>query len=76
MLMLGMMRTAIEYGEVSINSMAEESSEVGERLLKWIDAYSKAPGNTRSCWVGAKKKLVCMSWSDVDDSGDEEEMED
>jgi hypothetical protein len=50
----------------------------GENLLKWIDAYSSCPGNARSCWLGRKKKLVCMSWreadtSDEDEEGDEDE---
>lgn len=76
MLIVGMIRTAIENGEVLINSMDVEFSQVGERLLEWIDAYSKAPGNERSCWVGAKKRLVCMAWRDTDLSGEEDEMED
>jgi hypothetical protein len=74
-----MMRTAIEHGEVSIISIDAKgslSSEVGKRLLKWIDAYSKASGDARSCWVGAKKKLACITWMDADDSGDEDEIED
>ena len=71
-----MMRTAIENGEVSIDVMDVESFPVGERLLKWIEAYSNASGDVRSSWLGAKKKLVCMTWTDADDSGDEDEMED
>jgi hypothetical protein len=43
----------------------------GENLLKWIDAYSNANGNQRSCWLGRRKKLVCMSW-EQDDMSDEE----
>lgn len=75
MLIVGMIRTAIENGEVSINAMDSEVFRVGERLLEWIDAYSKAPGDKRSCWVGLKKKLAYGPWRDVD-SDDEEEMED
>jgi len=71
-----MMRTAVENGEVPVNFMDVGSFPVGERLLKWIDAYSKASGDARSCWLGATKKLVCMTWRDADDSGDEEEIED
>ena len=50
-------------------------SMVGDRLLKWIDAYSKAPGFTRSCWVGADKELVCMTLRDDDEEEEEEEEE-
>jgi len=46
---------------------------IGGKLLEWIDAYALAPGNQRSCWVGAKKKLTCMTWRDVDTSDEDEE---
>lgn len=75
-LILEMMEIAIENGEVTLESLGTEKFEVGERLLSWIDAYAKAPGNLRSCWVGEKKRLVCMSWRDADSSDDEREDED
>jgi hypothetical protein len=71
-----MMETAIENGEIIPESLDMKKLEVGERLLNWIDAYSKAPGNSRSCWVGGKKRLVCMSWGDADSSDNEREEED
>lgn len=48
----------------------------GENLLKWIDAYASSPGNARSCWLGKKKKLVCMSWREADTSDEEGEEDD
>jgi hypothetical protein len=55
----------------------------GTHLLEWIDAYSNVNGSDRSCWLGKRKKLVCMSWvegdssdegdDDDDDEGEEEE---
>ena len=50
-----------------------ESFEVGERLLKWIEAYGQSPGNLRACWIGEKKKMkTTYAWRD-DDSDDEDD---
>ena len=46
-------------------------SPEGQKLLDWIDAYSNAPGDSRSCWIGEHKKLVCMTWRDEENSDDE-----
>ena len=54
----------------------EGVSGVGDKLLAWIDAYGKAVGSSRSCWVGEKKKLVCMTWRDADESDEDEVEED
>jgi len=45
--------------------------KTGDSILKWIDAYAGASGNSRSCWVGEKKKIVCMTWRDAESSDDE-----
>ena len=47
----------------------------GEHLLRWIEAYSRCAGNARSCWLGGRKKLVCMSWREADSSEEEGEGE-
>jgi hypothetical protein len=64
-----------EFGKGILRDDMARVSQVGDQLLGWIDAYSRSPGNARACWVGTKKKLVCMTWRDVDMS-DEEEDED
>lgn len=73
MLIIEMM--ADEFGKGILRDDMARVSHVGEQLLGWIDAYSLSPGNGRACWVGTKKKLVCMTWRDVDMSDDEEEEE-
>jgi len=69
------MEKAILEGTVSLEYLDENQYPymiMGEKLLEWINAYAHAPGNQRSCWVGAKKKLTCMTWRDVDTSDEEE----
>ena len=66
---------AVKRGEINRVDYDEEPYIAGESLLRWIDAYSNAPGNTRSCWIGNKKQLVCMTWRDADTSDEEEEEE-
>jgi hypothetical protein len=60
---------------VIMNDMAR-ISQVGEALLKWIDAYFHAPGSVRTCWLSPNKKLVCMTWGDVDTSDDDDDDDD
>jgi len=48
-------------------------SQLGEALLKWVNAYSRSPGDKRACWVGAKKKVVCITWRDVDSSDEDDD---
>jgi hypothetical protein len=71
MLILEMM--ADEFGKGILRDNMARISQIGEQLLGWIDAYSRSPGNSRACWVGARKKLVCMTWRDVDMSDENEE---
>jgi hypothetical protein len=66
-LILGLMETVIIALDEDKDSMA-----AGTKLLKWIDAYSGAPGTARSCWVGEKKRLVCMSWRNAETSDEDE----
>ena len=67
------MRRRIVEDELMDELDREEGSfDAGERLLKWIDAYGKSPGNQRSCWIGAKKK-VCTTMSLRDDDSDDDD---
>jgi hypothetical protein len=65
----------IKRGEVQYVDYSTDPYAAGECLLKWIDAYWNSPGNLRSCWLGSKKQLVCMTWRDADTSDEEEEEE-
>jgi hypothetical protein len=71
----GLMKTAVKAGQVEVESVDDLNdscqSKMGQKVLDWIEAYSSASGNARSCWVGGKKKLVCMTWRDADSSDDE-----
>jgi len=71
----GLMKTAVTAGQVEMESVDDLNdscqSKMGQKVLDWIEAYSSASGNARSCWVGGKKKLVCMTWRDADSSDDE-----
>jgi len=71
MLIIEMM--AEEFRKDVLRDDMARVSRLGEQLLGWIDAYSHSPGNARACWVGAKKKLVCMTWRDVDMSDDDDD---
>jgi hypothetical protein len=46
-------------------------TRIGQKVLDWIDAYSNTSGSARSCWVGDKKKMVCMTWRESESSDDE-----
>lgn len=70
------MKHGIENGEVPEDAMDSEKypfTAAGDKLIKWMDAYSNASGDTRSCWLGAKKKLVCLNWRDEDSSDEDDE---
>jgi hypothetical protein len=58
--------TWIDEPTVELMKRAGETAgtdwKTGDNILKWIDAYAGASGNSRSCWVGEKKKIVCMTW--------------
>jgi hypothetical protein len=73
--MIEMMDEAMRAGDVNLDGLRHMDLKVGENLLLWIDAYGKAAGNQRSCWLGKKKRLVCMTWRDAEESDEEEEME-
>jgi hypothetical protein len=74
--MIEMMQDAMRFGDVNFDGLRNIDLKVGENLLSWIDAYGKAAGNQRSCWLGKKKRLVCMTWQDAEEiDTDEEEME-
>jgi len=66
-----MMEEAIKQGDIQDVNYTTDPYIVGECILKWIDAYAKAPGDHRSCWLGNEKKLVCMTWQEVDTSDEE-----
>ena len=51
-------------------------SQHGEALLKWIDAYSRSPGDKRAYWVGAEKKIVSMALIDADSSDEDDDDDD
>lgn len=68
-----MIGKAIEVGELSSAAVDNFDGSIGENLLSWVDAYGKAAGNQRSCWLGKKKRLVCMTWRDAEDSDEEDD---
>jgi hypothetical protein len=71
-----MMTEAVEDGRLSAAAVDNLDFSVGRNLLLWIEAYGMAAGNQRSCWLGKKKRLVCMTWRDAEESEEEEEQDD
>ena len=73
-LMTGLMRQRMVENRPTDEMDIEETFEVGERLLNWIDAYGKARGSQRSCWIGEGKRLkVTYSWGDNDSDEDDDD---
>lgn len=66
---------AAQAGKGMVDDDITRISQLGECLLKWIHAYAHCPGNRRACWLGEKKKLVCMTWRDADTSDEDEDDE-
>lgn len=67
---------ALEDGRLSAAAVDNVDFSVGRNLLSWIEAYGMTAGNQRSCWLGKKKRLVCMTWRDAEESEEGEEDDD
>ena|ERR1700694_647735 len=72
---VALMEKGVKAGVVDKESVEDLNlafhTSLGQKVIDWIEAYADTSGGSRSCWVGEKKRMVCMTWREADSSDDE-----